>query len=287
MDEYSIVDQLPSQFKPYPEGVEISYRPLQFREVAVITNLYQRSGALEGQVSESVQNTITRDIIRKIQDAKVVKVAGMNFMDLTLGDWLFVYLCVMSESHMDVVYKINVPCSSCNGILPDAKVSLKTFASADVTPGMIEFDSVEDEVEMPVLLDTDAEEEIEIDFLRLRHYLARLKDPNVNEIDLLVTPKDANLSIMDVTNINFVREMMSHLPEETVNAVCASCQNEMSVAVKWSEFALTVKSPDEQSRRSRIHFGKRSQPTVDKSVPDEVSGRDPLVRKSDRPRKKG
>lgn len=267
--EYHSVEYLPSGFKAYPKGSSVSYRMLKFPEVAAITNIYQRAGALDGHVTSETQNSITRTLIKHIRESQVIKTEGFPFLDLTLGDWLFLYLSVMAESHLDVKYLIHVPCNNCSNTLPDAGIDLKPIKH-EIRPNMIEFDSAEDEVEMPVMLETDSQQDVEIDFLRVKHYLQRLKNPSLTEVELLVSPKDAPLSIMDVSNVNYVRGMMDHMPVEQVEITCPACQEITLVDVKWSEFALTVKSPQETDRRSRIHFGKRPTSAVHSAPGDEL-----------------
>jgi len=270
---YTTIHTLPSRFIPYPPNVQIRYRPLIYNEV-----LY---------MSEHKGQDLS--IISKFHDAKIIEVSNpMDFWDLTLGDWMFLLLSVVADSHIKVSYDIGRDCPHCKGKvekieldIPNSNFEVKGEVKRKLTPTEIFFKSLEDDVEMPIEIELSTGV-AELDFIRMKHYRLKQRKSGKDDLSLLLNVPSDNLNLEDVQLISYARDYIEHGPENTIKADCQLCKKSFDVKVNWEAIDFLPFRPDEKSIRDRVSFGKRSKPGSLQSEETPVSSRDAAVQQSDR-----
>lgn len=264
--DYITIQNPPSSYIPYPEGSVIRCRPIKWGDAWFF--------------AENRENDI--DVIRKFAEDEIIKCEGFEFWDLTVGDWLFLLLSIMSSSFMRITYNVERQCPHCKGEIktidlqvPNApKMEVKGNLKADLTPSDIVFKQIDrsDVEDTPVIVELTDGNEAEVDFYRMRHYVKALNRENTDDLSNIVKGVDTSqLSMEDIQTITYAREVMDHGPENEVDAVCPLCSNKDTIRVDWEGVDFVPFRVNEESARSRIRFGKGAKSTNDERKGDNVS----------------
>src|SRR3989304_986210 len=97
MDSYFVIDSIPSRMIPYRKGTVIRIRPFTFGEVMYLAD--HRDNPLE--------------IMDMFDRGRVIE--GVPFKELTVGDYTFLMLTVVTASFASVTYTLVTECPKCLG----------------------------------------------------------------------------------------------------------------------------------------------------------------------------
>jgi len=258
---YSKIKELPSSYKAYPEGTEISVRPLKHGEV----------------VNYSERRDKIIDILEYFDKREVIK--GINIWDISVGDWQFLELTIVAASYIAPTFSFTGPeCKDCKKKMEEAKekekekevISVPGFPTIDrkklperfkvnFLPSELIFNSVEDKVKIPVTIDLDNGDTVELDFFRLRHYKEMLEKKLEGRDEEIAIAAGVNLEDDVTTQDAWVMETayksMDHGLADKVTLKCPSCNKEIEREVDWEILSLIPFHGDEKSVGERIHFG--------------------------------
>lgn len=141
------MNQLPSQFKAYPPGAKVSYRPYTFNEIETMSS---------GEKTESER---FMDILEGIHTE------GMNPLELTMGDFICIAMYrkfkTMGTEEVQITFNVE-------GLLRTHVMKVNELAFDDLN------------VELPIIMDTEIDgEAVEVEFMpcTLRQHLAYLSIP--------------------------------------------------------------------------------------------------------------
>ena len=256
---YSKIKELPSSYKAYPEGTEISVRPLKHGEV----------------VNYSERRDKIIDILEYFDKRKVIK--GIDIWDITVGDWQFLELTIVAASYIAPTFSFTGPeCEDCKKKMEASEkeekevISVPGFPTIDrkklperfkvnFLPSELVFNSVDDKVKIPVSIDLDNENTVDLDFFRLRHYKEMLEKKLKGRDEEIAIAAGVNLEDDVTTQDAWVMEeaykLMDHGLANKITLKCPSCNKEIEKEVDWEILSLIPFHGDEKSVGKRIHFG--------------------------------
>lgn len=254
MSDYTTIKTLPSRFVPYPKDAVISCRPLVYDEVVYI--------------SKHRQDEIA--IIEKFKETEIIKTIGLDFWDLTMGDWSFLLLSIVNSSYIKIQYNINRECSKCLGkidkielTIPNSKtphiIEVKSGLNAVIIPAEIKFEELDEQVDDIAVLDL-IEGQAELDFIRMKHFKSVTNSSkDLNEISLILSGVNANkLALSDIQIATYARDIMNHGPSSKVLCKCPVCKLEEEVEIEWKALDFIPFRQDKRIIKTKVSFGKRS-----------------------------
>jgi len=267
---------IPSRYLAYPEGTQISIRPLMFGEVIEFTERYDEP----------------LDYYKYLASIDVVE--GIDFWEITTGDWQYIELSIISISYATPSFTIpGPPCDKCSkseekveeesepqtivASLPmNRKKQLPKEYTAKLIPTDLIFNTVDDDVNDVVSVELESGKSVTLDFFRLKHYLKMLEN-NLNgkaqEI-VQVTGLDLNKDITydDYPYLEKAYNMLSHGLDDKVSLRCPNCSDVKEMEVDWRASTLIPFRPDADTLRDRISIGKISKPTDSSNEKTPVPG---------------
>ena len=89
------IDNLPSQYKLYPEGTKILGRPLKVQEIKMLSTL-----------NEDNVNFVLNDVLGRA-------ITGIRVEDLIIADKLYIIFWLRANTYKDSSYKIDFKCPDC------------------------------------------------------------------------------------------------------------------------------------------------------------------------------
>jgi len=264
---YISLNKLPSGYIPYNEEVK--------------KNLIQIRGLTYGEVMTfSEHKDKLQDIIPFIKERDIIK--GIDFEEISVGDWEFIELTLAAISYADPTYTINLgECPKCKekfSNLPEDELYLKVGPeriskipklTRKVTHGEINFKELPKEITSEAEITLEDGKQITVDFFRLKHYKSLSKDQEnfsiIKKVEAL-----SGISINDITSMDYATlleaiELMSHGLDSSFNVVCPSCAFTKIFTFQWRLLQLRSFSFDNQTIRDRILFGKvrKHEPAVE------------------------
>jgi hypothetical protein len=274
---------LPSRYLPYPEGTTISIRPLMFGEVIEFTERYD----------EPI------DYYKYLSSIGVVD--GIDFWEITTGDWQYIELSIISISYATPSFTIpGPPCDKCSKSEPvkdgeepesqtfvaslpmNRKKQLPKEYTAKLIPTDLIFNTIEDEITDSVSVDLESGKSVTLDFFRLKHYLNMLENSLNGKAQEIcqITGLDLNKDVTydDFPYLEKAYDMLLHGLDDKVSLSCPSCGDAKEMEVNWSASTLIPFRPDASSLRNRISIGTASKPVNSGDEKPPVSGDSKLVR---------
>jgi len=291
---YIKIKKLPSGYKPYPPGTEIGIRELTFGEIMAYSEFSDR----------------VVDILNYFEEREVI--TGIDFFDITAGDWHFLQLQLVSLSYATPSYTFRGPvCNRCSRERSKESESkkLKPSSPEDVTvpiimegfnaenippefraslvPAEFIFSEVPEEVITPLSISLSKGRTVEMDFYRLRDFKKLLEQglPNKRSSEISIMTGlslEDDLSEMDFAVLNEAYEMLDHGLAKTVILTCPKCKRTREMEVDWDLVSLIPFYRDRQSLKDRISFGTVSKPADSPAKKTSVSSGSSTLRPMDR-----
>jgi len=254
-DTHVVLRYLPSRGVPYEEDITISLRPLKLGEVDYIF---------------SHKDKIV-DIITYIAERDVVR--GIDVLDLTVDDWEFIELSLVSTTFPNAKYELyGGECPNCgnNVQVIDLKdlegnvvrqIEVKPELKGIVVPTQISFHTLDEDVNWPIYADLSVGK-TQFDFLRLRHYV-ELANEGIEQKDwtpLVVAEKMCghkaeDLAFEDGEIINYIRNKLDHGVLKQFTVSCNVCSTEYPIQTAWEVADFIPFWEDRGPARNRVHFG--------------------------------
>jgi len=282
-----VLKDIPSRYLAYPEGTQISIRPLKFGEVLEFTERY-------GDPINYYNYLAGLDVVE-----------GIDFWEITTGDWQYIELSIISISYATPSFTIpGPPCDKCStsdkskddsedksqtivASLPMSKkkLQLPKEYTAQLIPTDLIFNTVDDEVNAAVSVDLESGKSVTLDFFRLKHYIHMLKNNltgNAQEI-VQITGLDLNeIEYEDFPYLETAYGMLSHGLDDKVNLKCPSCGDTKEMEVDWGASSLIPFRPSSDVIRNRIHVGQTSKSANSGDEKTSVSSSESSLRPVDR-----
>jgi len=269
------IQKVPSRFKPYPENTEISLRELTQGEVLNFSEYADR----------------TLDCVSYVGEREILK--GIDIWDLTVGDWQFLQLQLVSMSYASPSYSLKGPvCDKCkkkNDFITPLKIegykpeNFPPGLRAKLVPSDIRFEEVDEKAQFPVEVTLDSGKKVSYDFYRLKHYkeLAEqgLKNTRASEIQVITGLNfEEEVSSFDYDVLKKVYEMLDHGIGKKITLKCPDCEGTKEVEVNWDIMSLFPHFRDEKSLNDRITLGRIHKPEHKGSERTTVQGRGSTLR---------
>jgi len=263
---YQELKQLPSKGLAYPPGTKISVRPLKFGEVIEFTERH-------GEPIDYYNYLAGRSIVD-----------GIDFWEITTGDWQYIELSMITVSYATPSLTINgPPCDKCSKeppIPPDEKKKDVPQEVVALLPGMdrkkipkeytarllptdLIFNTVDDKLTGPVSVDLVNGKSASLDFFRIKHHMQMLQSEKsgVDEEIALITGLDFSndVEFEDYAALEEAYGLFSHGLDDAIELQCPNCGTKKVMEVDWRASQLIPFRADEKLIRSRIHIGEVSE----------------------------
>ena len=255
-----VLKDIPSRYLAYPEGTQISIRPLMFGEVLEFTERYNDPINYYNFLAETGV------------------VEGIDFWEITTGDWQYIELSIISISYATPSFTIpGPPCDKCSkaddkkdqtivAALPfNKKPQLPKEYTAKLIPTDLVFNTVDDGVNDAISVDLESGNSVTLDFFRLKHYLSMLENDltGMTEEIVQITKLDLkkDVTYIDYTCLEEAYRMLNHGLDDKVMLKCPACGDTKEEEVDWGSSSLIPFRPPSNIIRDRIHVGKVSSST--------------------------
>jgi hypothetical protein len=257
---YLKISKLPSGFTAYPEGTEIRIRELTFGEVLKHDEYSDRP----------------LDILEYFSKKELV--TGIDFWEITAGDWEFLLLQIVAISYATPSYTFRDPlCPSCKEKQPKSKeeiiaafpvpIKFEGFKPENIPPDLeiklepatIIFVELDETVTGQATIEL-TKKKVTLDFYRLKHYKqlleADMRNIRANEIAILTgLDMEADVSDLDYAILDAAYVAMDHGLARQIEITCPDCGEPVTKEVRWDISSLIPFYRDGAELKDRISFG--------------------------------
>lgn len=214
------VERIPSKGFYYPEGTEIKVRALTWEERMMFAK-YKKQ---QYQV----------DLLEMLAENEVVK--GIDLWEITMGDWSFLELLMVTLTFRPISYTFSLKCSECSDS-NQREVSFRDSreGNGNLTPSNFVFESSEHHLRSYIFLNG---REVKLNSYRLKHYRKiRMEGEQEDDYNKLISLLDRETVREVVTSpIDCPRVQSDHGLKMGVTLCCSSCNKKEEVGVEWSVF---------------------------------------------------
>lgn len=230
-----IAEILPSQFKVYPKGTVIKYRPYAFGEI----KKFNQSGKSMLDVFQTAMEGVT--------------VEGMKLEDITYSDALYVSLLRKISSLGDTRFKVTYICSSCGKPVTDSVESTK-----------IGFDEL-NVPKLPVIAELSTGS-LAFSPMTYGSFIKLAKDKNTNDEVAILAMMCVNKSFDEAYNLIYNASagegmVLEHVDKllyhglQRIKFKCGNCGQEDKVALDGRDALIGPFCELDQYVKSRVRFG--------------------------------
>jgi len=235
------VTSLPTQFLPYPKGSSIKYYPYTWGELQKFSS----------------SNFSLIDQYKFILSG--ITTTGFDRDELAYSDFLFIAILRKLSSFSRSKFNITFTCSSCD-------------KTVNQTPNLSEiyFSDIEDVPELPITIELENNDKLEISTLSISSYFKLLSDEDIVDkttyayaYSVINKPLEESISIIrDATGdllqtLEYVDSLLD-LSSQSITCKCSHCNFVNKITMRGIQELVQPFRDKPELIRNRIHFGKKS-----------------------------